>query len=131
RLEVGIGRIRRVVRMDPDRGVNVGPLLRETDGCGIRFAIGTDGHEAHDTGRASAVEHGLELAGELGEVEMSMRVEERHQPVILLQPVGPSRCIWSATRPARTASRQPGGYGVTANRNRPMSCPEAVTTSAV
>ena len=70
-------------------------------------AVGADGHDRHESRRPGAGEHRVQVPGELGEVQVGVGVDERRHRSII------------------------AGHGVTVKRTRPMSWPEAVTTSTV
>jgi hypothetical protein len=70
---VGLGGF---VRMNPDRRPHIG-LARGQCRRGARGAhIGSNREDAPDTGSPRALEDGVEVAGELGEVQVRVGVEE-------------------------------------------------------
>ncbi len=76
-LEVGVGGLHGVVRVDPHGGVHPGQPLRERHRGGIRLPIRPDGDHAHHAGRAGPRQHVVEVREQLREVQVRVRVEER------------------------------------------------------
>src|SRR5262249_16459781 len=68
------------VRMNADGGVD--PIVRFGERhCGVEFlraGAGADGEKRVDACGASAVEHGFAVVGELGEVDVGVRVDQVH-----------------------------------------------------
>ena len=81
-----------------------GRRLASVDHGAVGLPVRADRHHAAHAGRARALEHGVEIVRVVGEVQVGVRVEEPHQAPMIAQ-------------------------GVTVKRRRPMSWPEAVTTS--
>ncbi len=77
-LEVGLGGVAGIVRVYPHRGPDVPMPLRQRHGGPIGLAIRSDGHHAPQSGGAGAIEHRVQVLGEVGEVEMRVGVEQHH-----------------------------------------------------
>jgi hypothetical protein len=52
----------------------------------IGVPVGADGHDGPHPGLASAREHGVQILGEVGEVEMGVGVEQGHHASIIARP---------------------------------------------
>ena len=74
-----IGLLGGVVRMRPDRAEHL--PVRLDDGFQLIEAADArrDGHDRADPGFARASEHGVELAPEVGKIEMAVAVDEHHE----------------------------------------------------
>jgi len=59
--------------------VDVGQALGQRHRGGVGLAIGPDGHHPGHPGGPRTLQHRVEIRQQLGEVEMRVRVEERHQ----------------------------------------------------
>ena len=68
----------RVMRMGADRAVDIGKALGDGKHLGVPFDPRRDGDDTHDPGRPRARNHGIELAGEIGKIEMAVAVDQ-HQ----------------------------------------------------
>ena len=65
-----------VVRMGADRAEHVGKALGDRQHLGVARNPGRDRDHAGDAGRAGAVDHAVELGGEIGKIEMAMAVDQ-------------------------------------------------------
>ena len=65
-----------VVRMGADRAVHVGKALGDGEHLGVPPDPRRDRDDAADAGRLRARHHGVELAGEIGKIEMAMAVDQ-------------------------------------------------------
>ncbi len=77
--EIGGGQIElfvRIMRMRADRAKNVGKALGDRQHSVMTANARRDGHDAPDTDVARASDHGVELGGEIGKVEMAVAIDE-------------------------------------------------------
>ena len=65
-----------VVRMGADRAVNVGKALGDGEHLGMPLDPRGNRDDAADAGRLRARHHGIELARKVGEIEMTMAVDQ-------------------------------------------------------
>ena len=79
RLVVRLGRLARVVGMNAHGGPDRGHALGQRHRGGVGLAIGADGHHPGHPGGPRALQHRVEVRQQLGEMQMRVRVEERHQ----------------------------------------------------
>src|SRR5260370_12969361 len=66
----------RVMRMGADRAVDIGKALGDGEHLGVPFDPRRDGDDPRDAGRLRARNHGIELAGEIGKIEMAVAVDQ-------------------------------------------------------
>src|SRR5262252_7225507 len=68
----------RMMRMRADRAVDIWKTLGDGEHLGVALDPRRDGDDARDAGRARARDHSIELAGEIGKIEMAVAVDQ-HQ----------------------------------------------------
>ena len=68
----------RMMRMGADRAVDIRKALGDGEHLGVAFDPRRDGDDTRDAGRPRARNHGIELAGEIGKIEMAVAVDQ-HQ----------------------------------------------------
>ncbi len=69
----------RVMRMGADRAVDVRKALGDGEHLGVPFDPRRDGDDTRDAGRLRARNHGIELAGEIGKIEMAVAVDQHRR----------------------------------------------------
>ncbi len=84
--EVLLGGLGGVVRMDADRSPDIGVARGHRHGGAIGLAIRPDGDHAAKPDLAGARENRVEIVGEVGEVQVRVRIEERHGGIIADRP---------------------------------------------
>src|SRR5713226_5589152 len=65
-----------MVRMGADRAIDLRKALGDGDDLGVALDPGRDGDDAPDAHRLRARHHGVELAGEIGKIEMAVAVDQ-------------------------------------------------------
>ncbi len=78
RLEVGLGGLGRVVRMDADRRVDGAQALGQRHRGRIRLPVGADGDHRGDAGGARPLEHAVEVGEQLGKVHVGVGIDQGH-----------------------------------------------------
>ena len=66
----------RVMGMRAERAVDVGKALGDAEHLGMSFDSRRDGHDARNAGCLRAGNHGVELVGKIGEIEMAVAVDQ-------------------------------------------------------
>src|SRR5262249_43989066 len=75
----------RVMRMSADGAIHIIEALCDAEHLGVAFDSRRDSNNARDSGRPRARDHGLELAGESGKIEMAVAVDQ-HRPRLYALP---------------------------------------------
>ena len=75
----------RVVWMRADRAVHIGEALGDREDVRVLLDAGRDRDHARHAGGLRARDNGVDLVGEIGEIEMAMAVDQhrRHQVCVL------------------------------------------------
>src|SRR5262245_10648137 len=102
-VDANVQLLMRMMRVGADRAVDIGKALGDGKHLGMPFDPRRDGDNACDAGRLRTRNHGIELAGEIGKIEMAMTVDE-HQLCPLLFAVNVTGKDWTWCR-----QQHPGG----------------------
>ena len=77
-LEVGLGSRGGVVRVNAHRGPDIRVPVRQGHRGPIGLAIRSNGHHAPQPGGAGAIEHCVQILGEIRKVQVRVSVEQHH-----------------------------------------------------
>ena len=69
--------------MNPDHGIYLGMLLRETNGVATRLEGRADGDNSRDASLFGPTQNGVEIVGKLREIQVSVCVNEHEWGWIL------------------------------------------------
>src|SRR5262245_41732760 len=82
-VDADVQLLMRMMRVGADRAVDIGKALGDGKHFGMPFDPRRDGDNACDAGCPRTRNHGIELAGEIGKIEMAVAVNQ-HQLCSLL-----------------------------------------------
>jgi hypothetical protein len=82
-VDLDIELLVRLVRMRSDRAEYVVVSLRDGDEITVTLDPGRDGDDTPYPGRAGAANDGVELAAEVGEIEMAVTVDQHDQACVV------------------------------------------------